>query len=158
MYLNKAIIIGNVTRDPELKALPSGAKVCSFSLATNRVWKDQAGAKKEQSDFHNIVAFGRQAETIGQYVKKGSVLLVEGRIQTRSWDGQDGKKNYRTEIVMESFQFGPRQGGSTGTGPANNPGGRMVDDNAPANSHNESKDMETIEYPNDDINAEDIPF
>lgn len=155
MFFNKAFIIGNVTRDPELKALPSGAKVCSFSIATNRVWKDQSGAKKEQSDFHNIVAFGRQAETIGQYVKKGSILLVEGRIQTRSWDGQDGKKQYRTEIVLEGFQFGPRQ--NTGTGPYNNPGGRMVEDDAQS-APAADKGLDSIEYPNDDINAEDIPF
>src|SRR3954465_15655317 len=116
MFFNKAIIIGNVTRDPELKALPSGAKVCSFSIATNRVWKDQSGAKKEQSDFHNIVVFGRQAETVAQYVKKGSMLLVEGRIQTRSWDGADGQKRYRTEIVADRVQFGPRQGATQGGG------------------------------------------
>ena len=156
MYLNKAFIIGNVTRDPELKALPSGAKVCSFSIATNRVWKDQAGAKKEQSDFHNIVAFGKQAETLGQYVKKGSVILVEGRIQTRSWDGTDGKKNYRTEIVLDNFQFGPRQDGA-GSAPRN-PGGRMADENTPMPGGSQGKDVEMIDYPEDDINAEDIPF
>ncbi len=155
MYLNKAFIIGNVTRDPELKALPTGAKVASFSIATNRVWKDQAGAKKEQTDYHNIVAFGRQAETIGQYVKKGSVLLVEGRIQTRSWDDKDGKKNYRTEVVLDGFQFGPRAAGA-GTGSSNNPGGQMIDENTPMGSS--SKEVDSIEYPTDDINAEDIPF
>ena len=150
MYLNKAFIIGNVTRDPEIKALPTGGKVCSFSLATNRVWKDQAGAKKEQSDFHNIVAFGKQADTLAQYVKKGSVLLVEGRIQTRSWDGADGKKNYRTEIVLDGFQFGPRQDG--GAAPSRTPSS-----SAPSASKEESGG-ESIDYPEDDINAEDIPF
>ena len=159
MYLNKAFIIGNVTRDPEIKALPSGGKVCSFSLATNRVWKDQAGAKKEQSDFHNIVAFGKQAETIAQYVKKGSVLLVEGRIQTRSWDGADGKKNYRTEIVLDNFQFGPRADGAGSSSSASrNPGGRMADENTPMPGGNDSQDGGSIDYPNADINAEDIPF
>lgn len=150
MYLNKAFIIGNVTRDPEIKALPTGGKVCSFSIATNRVWKDQAGAKKEQSDFHNIVAFGKQADTIAQYVKKGSVLLVEGRIQTRSWDGADGKKNYRTEIVLDGFQFGPRQDGGAA-------GSRTPSSSTPSTSKEESGG-ESIDYPEDDINAEDIPF
>ncbi|MBP7804908.1 MAG: single-stranded DNA-binding protein [Candidatus Pacebacteria bacterium] len=151
MFFNKAIIIGNVTRDPEMKALPSGAKVTSLSIATNRVWKDQNGAKKEQTDFHNIVVFGRQAETVAQYVKKGSMLMVEGRIQTRSWDGQDGKKNYRTEIVADRVQFGPRTG--TSGGGSTVAGSQDPQSNAPGN-----KEVETIEYPDDDINAEDIPF
>ncbi len=152
MFFNKAIIIGNVTRDPEIKALPSGAKVTSLSLATNRVWKDANGAKKEQTDFHNIVVFGRQAETVAQYIKKGSMLMVEGRIQTRSWDDKDGKKQYRTEIVADRVQFGPRggtQGGGTTVAGSNDP-----QSNSPA----ADKGVETIEYPDDDINAEDIPF
>jgi single-strand DNA-binding protein len=111
MYLNKAIIIGNLTRDPEQKALPSGTTVTTFSIATNRVWKDKDGNKQESTDYHNIVVFGRQAETTAQYLKKGSSALIEGRIQTRSWDGQDGKKNYRTEIVADRVQFGPRRDG-----------------------------------------------
>jgi single-strand DNA-binding protein len=105
MYLNKAFIIGNITRDPELKALPSGMKVCSFGVATNRVWKDNNGARQETADFHNIVVFGKQAETTAQYMKKGSNVLIEGRIQTRSWD-KDGVKMYRTEIIAERVQFG----------------------------------------------------
>src|SRR3984957_10282857 len=117
MYLNKALIIGNLTRDPEIKALPSGMQVCSFSVATNRVWKDKNGAKQESSDFHNIVVFGRQAETAGQYLKKGQSVLIEGRIQTRSWDDKDGQKKYRTEIIADRVQFGPRSAGS-GSGPA----------------------------------------
>ena len=108
MYLNKATILGNLTRDPELKKLPSGDGVCSFSLATNRVWKDKAGAKQESSDFHNIIVFGKQAESCAQYLKKGASALVEGRIQTRSWESE-GVKKYRTEIVAERVQFGPRK-------------------------------------------------
>ncbi len=151
MYYNKAIIIGNVTRDPEMKALPSGAKVTSLSIATNRVWKDQSGAKKEQTDYHNVVVFGRQAETVAQYIKKGNMLMVEGRLQTRSWDGTDGKKNYRTEIVADRVQFGPK-GGSTG-------GGSTIKgaDDAHANAPS-AKEVDSIEYPDDDINSEDIPF
>ena len=146
MYLNKAIIYGNLTRDPEMKSLPSGASVTTFSVATNRVWNDKEGAKQEQTDFHNIVVFGRQAETVNQYLKKGSGALVEGRIQTRSWDAEDGSKRYRTEIVADRIQFGPRAGGvSGGSGEKNAP--------APA-----KEELKTIEYPTEEINPDDIPF
>ena len=149
MYLNKAIVIGNLTRDPELRSLPSGIKVCSFSLATNRVWKDKNGAKQESVDYHNVVVFGRQAETVAQYMKKGSSILVEGRMQTRSWDDKNsGEKKYRTEIVADRTQFGPKSGGgaagtSTGASQVQTPS---------------SPDMDSIEYPEEDINPEDIPF
>jgi single-strand DNA-binding protein len=107
MYLNKAIIIGNLTRDPELKSLPSGIAVASLSLATNRTWKDKNGAKQESVEFHNVVIFGKTAENVARYMKKGSNLLVEGRLQTRSWDDKkSGEKRYRTEIVGETVQFG----------------------------------------------------
>ena len=146
MYLNKAIIIGNLTRDPEMKQLPSGVSVTTFSLATNRVYKDKDGGKQEQTDYHNIVVFGRQAETVAQYLKKGSMALVEGRIQTRSWDDKEtGKKNYRTEIVADRIQFGPRGAG------AGQPS------SAKATEGKEEK-LDTIEYPEDDINPDDIPF
>ncbi len=151
MFYNKAIIIGNVTRDPEIKALPSGAKVTSLSIATNRVWKDQSGQKKEQTDFHNVVVFGRQAETVAQYIKKGNMLMVEGRLQTRSWDGTDGKKNYRTEIVADRVQFGPKGGASSGG--SSYKGADDAQSNAPG-----AKDVDTIDYPDDDISSEDIPF
>lgn len=104
MYLNKVLIYGNLTRDPELKALPSGSQVTNFSVATNRTWKDKDGAKQEDVEFHNVVVFGRQAETVAQYMKKGSGILVEGRLQTRSWEA-DGVKKYRTEIIAERTQF-----------------------------------------------------
>lgn len=107
MYLNKALIVGNLTRDPELKALPSGSSVASFSVATNKTWYDQNKQKQESVEFHNIIAFGKQAESIHTFLKKGSSVLVEGRIQTRSWE-KDGKKVYRTEIVAEHVQFGAK--------------------------------------------------
>jgi single-strand DNA-binding protein len=151
MYLNKAFLIGNLTRDPELKALPSGTKVASISLATNRVWKDQKGARQESTEYHNVVAFGRQAETIAQYCKKGSSLYIEGRIQTRSWDAQDGSKKYRTEIVLEGFQFGPKASG-TGAAPARG----VSDSEAP--QKDAPADLDTVEYPEEEINLEDIPF
>lgn len=148
MYFNKAIIIGNLTRDPELKALPSGSQVATFSLATNRVWKDQSGAKKEQTDYHNIVVFGRQAETAAQYLKKGDTAMVEGRLQTRSWDDQDGNKKSRTEIVADRVQFGPKRGSGAG-----------APESAPASGKGKGKDeIDTIEYPDEEINPDDIPF
>lgn len=88
--------------------------VCSFSVATNRVWKDKNGEKQQSTDYHNIVVFGKQAETIAQYMRKGSQIMIEGRIQTRSWEGKDGQKNYRTEIVAENTQFGNRPKGAPG--------------------------------------------
>lgn len=153
MYLNKVMLVGNLTRDPELKSLPSGAKVTSFSLATNRVWKDKNGQKQESADYHNVVIFGRQAETSAQYLTKGQQVMVEGRLQTRSWDGQDGKKNYRTEIVADRVQFGGRTGapGAAGAGKKST-GGDISDESSAGGS------VDTIEYPDDDINPEDIPF
>src|SRR3989338_6930627 len=121
MYLNKVFLYGNLTRDPELKALPSGSQVANFGIATNRTFKDKNGQKQETTEFHNIVAFGRTAEVIAQYCKKGRPIFVEGRIQTRSWEGkEDGKKQYRTEIIVDNFQFGADggKGTSTGSGPA----------------------------------------
>lgn len=153
MYINKAIVFGNVTRDPELKALPSGSKVCNFSIATNRTWKDATGKKQEASEFHNIVFFGKPAETIAQYVRKGSSLYVEGRITTRSWESQDGKKNYRTEIVGENFQFGPR---APGAGGASQTGVYRAPDTQ--TSGNDVPEVDTIEYPSEDLNPNDIPF
>jgi single-strand DNA-binding protein len=153
MYLNKAIIFGNLTRDPELKSLPSGIQVASFSVATNRVWKDKNGARQESADFHNIVVFGRQAETAAQYLKKGSSVLIEGRIQTRSWDAQDGQKKYRTEIVADRVQFGPR-GSGTGAGPS----APRAEGAQTSEKVDKNEGVDTIEYPEEEINPEDIPF
>ena len=160
MYLNKALVIGNLTRDPEMKSLPSGIKVTTFSLATNRVWKNKDGAKQESVDFHNIVVFGRQAETSAQYLKKGSNALVEGRMQTRSWDAQDGTKKYRTEIVADSVQFGPRPGGFIGGAGSSSGSSQGMADTSPnkGNSLNKPENIDTIEYPQEEINPEDIPF
>jgi single-strand DNA-binding protein len=108
MYINKAIIYGNLTAKPELKALPSGQKTTSFSLATNRPYTDKDGNKRDEASFHNVVAYGKQAETICQYMDKGKALMVEGRLTTRSWE-QEGKKHYKTEIILENFQFGQKK-------------------------------------------------
>jgi len=106
IYLNKAFVVGRLTRDPEMRTTPSGQKVTSIGLATNRVFKDKDGNKQEQPEFHNVVLWGRLAEVASQYLVKGQEMLVEGRLQTRSWDGQDGVKRYRTEIIAELMQLG----------------------------------------------------
>lgn len=149
MYINKAMVYGNLTRDPESRALPSGGQVCSFGIATNRVFKKADGTKQEQVEFHNIVVFGRQAETCAQYLKKGSPAFVEGRLQTRTWEGDKGKQ-YKTEIIAERVQFGPRS--SAGAG-----GTKAAEGTERSETHKAPKE-DTIDYPEEDINPDDIPF
>lgn len=108
MNLNKVFLVGRLTKDPEVKTTPTGISVASFGLATNRVWVDQAGQKQEQVEFHDIVVWRKLADIAAQYLKKGQLLLVEGRLQTRNWVGQDGIKRYRTEIIADNFQMGPK--------------------------------------------------
>jgi single-strand DNA-binding protein len=148
MYINKAIIYGNLTRDPELKSLASGTQVCEFGVATNRIWKDKNNTRQESTDYHNVVVFGRQAELINQYLHKGNGVFLEGRIQTRSWDAQDGTKRYRTEIVADRIQFGPKSG-STSSGNY---------ESKPSGDSKEKETVPAIEYPEEEINSEDIPF
>ena len=150
MYINKVTLLGNLTRDPELKTIPSGSKVASFSLATNRTWKNQNGMKQEEVEYHNVVAFGKPAEIIAQYSKKGSSLFVEGRLKTRSWDDPSGVKKYRTEIVLDNFQFGPKPTGA--------PSSQSNSSENQVNPKEMNDDLESIEYPDDDVNTEDIPF
>lgn len=149
MYINKAMIYGNLTRDPELKALPSGMQVCSFSVATNRTYNDRDGKRQESTDYHNVVSFGKQGEVIAKYLTKGSGIYVEGRMQTRSWD-KDGIKHYRTEIIADRFEFGPKTAGGGGS-------------SAPAQGGNDSGAQGNNapvlpDYPTEEINPEDIPF
>ena len=101
--LNKAMIVGNLTRDPDLRTTPTGKSVCSFGVATNRRWKDQNNNLKEETEFHEVVAWGKPAEIISQFLKKGHKVYIEGRLRTRQWEGQDGVKRQRTEIIMENF-------------------------------------------------------
>lgn len=110
MNLNKAMVIGNLTRDPEIRTTPTGQTVASFSVATNYVWTDQSGQKRDKAEFHNIVAWRRLAEICGQYLKKGAKIYLEGRMQTRDWVGQDGVKRYRTEIIAENMIMLDRAG------------------------------------------------
>lgn len=151
MYLNKAFLIGNLTRDPELKSLPSGVKVSNFGLATNRKYKDKDGNWQDATEFHNVVVFGRQAETTSQYLSKGSMVYVEGRLQTRSWDGDDGSKRYRTEVVAQTIQFGPKgSGGQSSNNDQYNQSGKSDSD--------ESQDVDYPDAEDEGISADDIPF
>jgi single-strand DNA-binding protein len=110
--VNKVILVGNLGRDPEVRSTPSGQQVASFTLATNRKWKDKNGQRQEQTEWHQIVCWGRQAEVAGQYLTKGKQIYVEGRLQTRSWDDkQSGEKRYRTEVICDNFQMLGSRGG-----------------------------------------------
>lgn len=111
MNLNKVFLIGRLTKNPEMRALPSGQQVCSFGLATDRFFTDKEGKKQQQTEFHNIVLFGRLAEIASQYLTKGSLTFIEGRIRTRKWQDASGNQRFRTEIVGERMQLGPRAAG-----------------------------------------------
>ena len=168
MNLNKVYLIGNLTRDPELRQTPSGQAVCTFGLATNRVYTDNAGQKQTQTEFHNVVVWARQAEIVHQYLQKGSMALIEGRLQTRNWQDPQGQKHWRTEIISERIQFGPRPGGA---GAGNSMGGsaRPPQDNRAAPMQNAAPQRPSappqdtipiIELPDEstDIDIKDIPF
>jgi single-strand DNA-binding protein len=163
MNLNKAILIGRLTSDPEIRTIPSGQMVCSFGLATNRVWTNQQTKQKEEkTEFHNIVLWRRLAEIASQYLNKGSLVLIEGRIQTRSWEDQSGNKRYRTEIVGENIQLGPRtfSQGSKNQNPQNQ---KFSQSQEPKKSAlpNQDENIPIIEENKEDdkeIRVEDIPF
>jgi len=115
MNLNKVFLIGRLTRDPEIRVMPSGQQVANFGLATDSFYTDKnTNQRQQKTEFHNIVLFGRLAEIAGQYLKKGSLAMFEGRIQTRDWQDQAGNKRYRTEIVADNLQMGPRPAGDGG--------------------------------------------
>ena len=153
MNLNRAEIIGNLTRDPETRTTPSGQTVANFSVATSHFWKDQQGQKQEKTEYHNIVAWGKLAEIVQQYLGKGRKVFVEGRLQTRDWEGQDGVKRYRTEIICENMIMldrapegsMPRAGQTTDYRPQTAAPSVATVPAAPAS-------------PDDEIKIEDIPF
>ena len=150
--INKAILVGNLGRDPEIRSTTSGMPVANFSLATNRRWRDRDGNRQEQTEWHNIVCFGRQAEVAGQYLSRGRQIYVEGRIQTRSWEDRNtGETKYRTEIVCENFLMLGQRGDGGGGG-----GGYQRDSYGPPAGGGGSQS------PTDDLGPEpeddDIPF
>lgn len=148
MNLNKIFVLGNVVKNPESRTTPSGQTVATFSIATNRMWTDKQGQKQKKAEFHNIVAWGKLGEICAQYLEKGKLVFIEGRIETRSWDAPDGTKKYRTEVIAENMQMGPRSSGTQNT--------------SGAASHNQGTDVVIEEVPiiesGDEIEIKDIPF
>jgi single-strand DNA-binding protein len=132
--VNKVILVGNLGRDPEVRTTPNGQTVASFTLATSRRWKDKDGNRQDQTEWHNIVVWGRQAEVAGQYLTKGKQVFVEGRLQTRSWeDKNSGEKRYKTEVVCENFQMlGGRGDSGSGARSTADPGHGDHDEHSPA--------------------------
>lgn len=175
MNLNKAFVLGNVTRDPEVRSLPSGQQVTSFGVATNRFYTDSSGEKKQDVEFHNIVCFGKLADISSRYLNKGSLILIEGRIKTRNWTNTQGIKQYRTEIIAESMQLGPKGSGGMPNS-ASNYGRNQASDNSSAKQEDIPVIEENYTPPNgeaglraqsaslsndkpaDEIDVKDIPF
>ena len=143
MNLNKAILVGRLTQDPQSRALPSGQSVVSFGLATSRFYTNKNGEKKQQTEFHNIVMFGKLAEIASQYLTKGSLTLIEGRIQTRSWQDSSGNRRWRTEIIAERMQLGPKAAGKV---------------TPPTAPEQESPKEEIPIIEENEIDLKDIPF
>lgn len=144
MNLNKVFILGNVTRNPESRSTPSGQTVATFGIATNRMWTDGQGQKQKKAEFHNIVAWGKLGEICAQYLQKGKLVFIEGRIETRSWDAPDGAKRYKTEIIAETMQMGPKLSSA---------GGMNNDD-----SKSDTDDEVPVIESSDEIEMKDIPF
>jgi len=174
MNLNKAFILGNVTREPEVKSLPSGQQVTSFGVATNRFYTSSSGEKKQEAEFHNIVCFGKLADISSRYLNKGSLVLIEGRIKTRNWVNATGAKQYRTEIIADSLQLGPKGAGTNpGASNYNRPASAtpemskqeeipVIEENyTPPQSNDNSGDQKAVSFENDsaeEIDVKDIPF
>lgn len=154
---SKAIIAGNVTRDPEMRTTPSGAQVCSFSVAVNRTFKDSSGNQQDQVSYIDCVAWGKSGELIAQYTKKGSSLLVSGRLEQRSWeDKNSGQRRSRTEVIVEDFTFM----GGNGNGNGGNGGGHSSASSSKSTSSEDdySSDVVPDDVPDDQINLDEIPF
>lgn len=153
MNLNKVLLIGRLTADPQLRSTKSGQQVAVFSLATNRVWNDKNNQKQEEVEYHNVVVWGRQAEIASKFLIKGQIAFVEGRLQTRSYEDKQGVKKYATEIVAERVQFGPKAMG--GGAPRFN---QSADIKAPVPAQNSAiEEIPTINI-DEEIKAEDLPF
>ncbi len=148
---SKAIIMGNITRDPELRSTPNGAQVCSFTVAVNRNYKDSSGAQQESVSFIDCSAWGKAGEIIAQYAKKGSGIMISGRLDQRSWEDKEGQKRSRIEIVVEDFNF---IGGADG----GNGGGSARRSNSSSSANSESQDVAPDDISDDPIDLSEIPF
>lgn len=158
MNLNKVFLLGRVASDIELKRTPAGQSVCTFSLATNRIYKDASGQKKEEAQFHRIVLWAKQAEIASQFLAKGALVLIEGRIQTRSWDAADGSKRFTTEIIGEAMQLGPK---SAGISNFSNDVGKSFDSLPSTKKKTPTTDIDEdipVIEDGDEIDIKDIPF
>lgn len=156
MNLNKVFLIGRVASDIVLKATPSNQAVTTFSLATNRVWTDKTGAKKEEAEFHSVVVWGRQAEIVSQFLSKGSLAMIEGRLRTRSWKDQNNQNHRVTEVIAERVQFGPRSAGSVS--PKTAPAVASKEKEEIAFSDSLEENLPQISVDDDEIKPEDLPF
>lgn len=148
MDLNKVFIVGRVTAQPELRKTPAGQSVTTFGVATNRVWTDKAGARQEDTEFHNVVVWGRQAEIASQFLVKGAMVLVEGRLQTRSWQDKQGNNRKNTEVIAERFQLGPRPQGGAG----------VKRDSKPVEQTPAAEEIPVINVDEEVASKEDLPF
>ncbi|MDP2598379.1 MAG: single-stranded DNA-binding protein [Candidatus Liptonbacteria bacterium] len=158
MNLNKVLILGRVTADPQLRTTPGGQSVSGFSIATNRVWTDKNGAKQEDTEFHNVVVWGRQAEIATQFLTKGAMVLIEGRLQTRSWTDKQNQQRKTTEIICERLQLGPR---AQGVGPRNNQTNSATSSGqkTTANPTTKAEEIPTINIDEtEEVKPEDLPF
>jgi single-strand DNA-binding protein len=161
MNVNKVILVGRLTRDPEVRNTSTGQTVASISIATNRFWKDKSGQKQDQTEFHNVVLWGRLGEIAGQYLAKGAEAFIEGRLQTRKYTAKDGTEKRTTEIVAENMQLGSRaQGSSSGSGsynrPASQPQAQSATPKAPAQE--EAIPTINLDEEQDEVRIEDVPF
>jgi len=149
MDLNKVFILGRLTADPSLRTTSSGTPVGSFSVATNRVWNDKNGMKQEEAEYHNVVVWGRQAEIANQFLKKGGLVLIEGRLRTRTWQDKQGQNRRTTEIICERLQLGPKVSNQIESNFISHP---LVEENIP------SPDLPEIDIDEENIKPEDLPF
>ena len=157
MNLNKVFLVGRTTAQPELRKTSGGQSVTTFSVATNRVWTDKAGARQEDTEFHNVVVWGRQAEIASQFLAKGAMVMVEGRLATRSWQDKQGSTHKTTEIICERFQLGPKPQGSTGRS-GEWGGSKPQAQNEPVSQAPAQEDIPVIDLDNEEPKVDDIPF
>jgi len=170
MNLNKVFLIGRLTADPEMRSTPSGQAVCSLRIATNRIWTDrESGQRQEKTEYHNIVLWRRLAEIASQYLTKGSLVLIEGRLETRSWEDASGNKRYRTEIIAENLQLGPKTADKTSIFSEKEEKTQEIpviqEETPPAQEHSQEQSENSLQKPEnskkeneEEIKVEDIPF